>query len=517
MRWTRALWVWWVVLTALGLGLIVAGFLNSSLYRLKEREADITPKVQQLRDAFAPLRQRVLDVPLAILNDFEGGKLSLERLNGQRLVGQPFVHLWVLDAAGKSAFPDDKEAPPPAWVVQLVHDVKTEGTGLAPLRPMPGIVRPGRPASYLVWVAHDDHGRSLVSQCDLDFIFGPWLKGQVDALKLGDGVAFRVLSHEETWKRRHHGWRVHVSGKSRILRGHPVNSAWEFYLPTFFPDDARPFQQILVEVDGYAELTQVTRSYALILGAFALVMLSFALSLFLAARNVKRELALADARSNFTAMVSHELKTPVAAIRMYGEILVNKLVDDPAKVEEYHHTIMDEAARLQRLIENLLDLGKIERGNRTYALSPQPLNALVEEAIAQSITGIPPGYTLARDLAPDLPPVQADPDAARQAIANLVSNALKYGGKPADVAVTTRREGAHVLVEVSDRGPGIPENRRKAIFEPYVRLEDEARRESQGTGLGLALVKGYMEGQGGSAKVEPRAGGGSTFSLKFNA
>jgi two-component system sensor histidine kinase KdpD len=175
---------------------------------------------------------------------------------------------------------------------------------------------------------------------------------------------------------------------------------------------------------------------------------------------------------------------------------------------------MAEAGRLQRLIENLLDLGKIERGARTYALAAHDLAALVEEAIAQA-TSAPPGpYELTRELTPGIS-IEADADAARQAIANLVHNALKYGG--GQLTVSTRRDGDWGVVDVADRGPGIPEGRRKAIFEPYVRLEDEARRESQGTGLGLALVKGYMDGQGGSVKVEPRPGGGSVFSLRFRA
>jgi hypothetical protein len=188
MRWIRALWAWWFVLTALGLGLIVAAFFNASMFRLKEREANVTPKIEQVKEAFAPLRKRQLDVPLAILTEFEQGRLTLERLNAQRLVGQPFIHLWVIDKAGKLALAGDREEPPPAWIVKLINDVTFSEGGLVPLRPMDTKPHPGRPASYMVWVAKDAQGRFLVSPTDIDYIFGRWLKRQVEALKRGTTV-----------------------------------------------------------------------------------------------------------------------------------------------------------------------------------------------------------------------------------------------------------------------------------------------------------------------------------------
>ncbi|MNY15052.1 Sensor histidine kinase TmoS [compost metagenome] len=102
-----------------------------------------------------------------------------------------------------------------------------------------------------------------------------------------------------------------------------------------------------------------------------------------------------------------------------------------------------------------------------------------------------------------------------RAVSNVVHNALKYGGDPAQVKVTTRQANGRLLVEIADRGPGIPASKRKAIFEPYTRLVQEERRSHPGTGLGLALVKAFTEGQGGQVVVLGNEGGGSLFRLSF--
>lgn len=516
--WGRILWAWWAVITGLGCLLILMAFFNSALFELKSQEVQIATKVERLRQVFAPLRDRQVSLPLGVMNTFGAGELTYERLSGLRLEGAPFFKFYYAKADGHPVLARDHEDPLPAWMLARMAQFHFDSPGsLGAVRPDPrhGVPVAGEPESYLLWFGRDNRGELFVEQVDLDYIFGPWLKSQLHEVGLDDART-TLLTPKETWKINGTP-DMHVVERSRIMGSPALHSGWVYYIATFFPDDKSPFQKVRLEVNSDATLDKVMHAFGLGLLAFLAVMLSFAATIFVATRTTQRELALAQARSNFTAMVSHELKTPVAAIRLYGEILVNKLVDDPAKVDEYHQTIMDESARLQRLIENLLDLGKIERGARTYELASLDANRMVEEAIAQALAAHPADarYTLERDLAPDLPPILADRDAARQAIANLVHNALKYGGEPPEMLVRTRQVGNSVEVEVLDRGPGIPVTRRKSIFEPYVRLENEARRETQGTGLGLALVKGYMDGQGGSVAVDDRPGGGSTFRLHF--
>lgn len=518
--WLRALWAWWVMLGLVGLALLVVAYTSSVLFTMRNQEAEMLPRVQAVREAFVGLRTQQSAVPLGVLGDFQHGSLTLDALRGARVAGEPFFKLYVVDGQGKKAFADDREDDAPAWMVRWVaaQPVGYWGSSLVMVRPVPDRqLVAGAPTNFLFWASRNPEGQFLLVPTDLDYVFGPWLHKQLEAHHLTDAKV-SVLSTEETAKLAGTpdtttNDQIHVR-----FNASPLHSAWSFRIATFAPDNKAPFQQVRLKLDTFPGLQLLTRAYGLALAALALVMASFAAALFLAGRSVRHELALANARANFTAMVSHELKTPVAAIRLYGEILVNKLVDDPAKQDEYHQIIMDESARLQRLIENLLDLGKIERGARTYELAPQDANALVEEAIAQALAATPADadYRLIRELGA-VPPIKADRDAARQALSNLVHNALKYGGKPPHVTVATRAEGNEVVVEIMDRGPGIPPERRQAIFEPYVRLEDEARRETQGTGLGLALVKGYMEGQGGSVGVGDRPGGGSTFTLRFPA
>ncbi len=495
------------MLGMLGLVLWVSALSQAVTGELRARQAEAAPRVKQLRDAFGQLRDRQHDVPRGLLEDFQRERLTLGGLVGVRLQAEPFFNVALVDARGRHLLAGDRSDAPPAWAVAAAAALPPTGW-LVALRPLPGVHALGAPAGgYLLLAAHHPHGQLLLANANLAHVFGPWLAAQAAAAGLAH---VDVLGPEATWRPE--------PPLPAALPGLPP-TAWSYRVATFFPEGAHPFQQVRVVVDAESDVRRLVAKYVLALATFALVMGSLALSITLAARDVRRALALAAARSNFTAMVGHELRTPVAAIRMYGEILVHGLVQDPTKTACYHRTILREAGRLQRLIEHLLDLGKIERGACTYALAPYDANELVETAIAEALAATPADavYQIERTLAPMLPAARADRVAATQAIANLVSNALKYGGKPPQVHVVTRHQGDTVVVEVLDRGPGIPPAQRQAIFEPFVRLEDEARRESQGTGLGLALIKGYMEGQGGHVCVEERAGGGSVFRLTFPA
>ena len=220
---------------------------------------------------------------------------------------------------------------------------------------------------------------------------------------------------------------------------------------------------------------------------------------------------LARAKSAFVAVASHELRTPLTALQGFSEILAARALA-PEEVRRMAGIMGAEAARLGRIVADLLDLSRLERGlepalHRTAVAVEAALSATAElfrRGVADAIVV---------DCEPALPRVEADPDALERILANLVSNAVKYSPPGAQVRLHARREGAMVEVEVTDHGAGIPDAARARIFEPYYRAADVGA--VRGTGLGLAVVKALVEAHGGSIRIEsaPQVGTRVTFSL----
>ena len=207
----------------------------------------------------------------------------------------------------------------------------------------------------------------------------------------------------------------------------------------------------------------------------------------------------AERRSNFVAAVSHELKTPLTAIRMHAEMLRDGVVATEAKRDEYYTRITGEAERLSRLINNVLEFSQLEQNTRRLVLATGPL----APAIAEAERLLRPhaereGFELRVEVEPDLPPVRFERDAVLQVLFNLVDNALKYAREASLRRVTLlgRRDGATVRLAVRDHGPGVAPSHLGRIFEPFYRGESELTRRSKGTGIGLALVRGLVERMG---------------------
>jgi two-component system phosphate regulon sensor histidine kinase PhoR len=231
-----------------------------------------------------------------------------------------------------------------------------------------------------------------------------------------------------------------------------------------------------------------------------------------------KQIMLARQQQDFVSAVSHELKTPLTSIRMYAEMLRDGLVQSDDKRSEYYHTITDESERLSRLIDNVLEFSRLERGESELRKSRVDLREVVTAACAK----LQPhaerhGFVLREDLG-ELPlETLADPDAVTQIVFNVVDNALKYardgGSREIDVACTG--EGSHVLLRVSDHGPGLPPARRDRIFEPFYRGDEETARSTRGSGIGLALVRELAESMGGTARADDTPGGGLAISVRL--
>lgn len=227
-------------------------------------------------------------------------------------------------------------------------------------------------------------------------------------------------------------------------------------------------------------------------------------------RMVVTELDFARRRSDFVAAVSHELKTPLTAIRMHAEMLREGMVPDEDRRQEYYRILTSEAERLSRLIQNVLELARLERGVRGQVEVGRLGPVLQEVADVLGAHVRAQGFSLEVREPDELPAVLLDRDALAQVLVNLVDNALKFAGDATDrvVLIEASVEGEEVVVRVRDRGPGVPAAQLERVFEPFFRGERELTRRTKGTGIGLALVRGLVGRMGGSVSARNHPGGG---------
>src|SRR5262245_7840768 len=234
--------------------------------------------------------------------------------------------------------------------------------------------------------------------------------------------------------------------------------------------------------------------------------------LFLVYGNVRREMHLSRLKSDFVANVSHELKTPLALIRLFAETLELGRVPSEDKARQYYRVINKESQRLTQLINNILDFSRIEAGKKEYRFAPTDIARVIHEVVdAYRFQIEQQGFALELDVPDGLPEIDVDKEALGQALINLLNNAIKYSRDQKMIRISVRAENQHVAIQVADRGIGIELSEQKKIFEKFYRAEDSLVHDTKGSGLGLSLVRHIMEAHGGSVAVESAPGSGSTF------
>jgi signal transduction histidine kinase len=255
---------------------------------------------------------------------------------------------------------------------------------------------------------------------------------------------------------------------------------------------------------------------AFYIAALSLILILAAFGAYLLWRDVHRELRVAEMRSQFVSSVSHELKTPLTAIRMFAETLRMGRPADPVLRDEYLDIIVNESERLTRLLNNVLDFTRIESGRKTYQFAPHDLESIVRIAArAMHYPFAQQGFELRVDADTAIPPVRCDPDAIEQAILNLLANALKYSGDARQIELTLARDGADAVIGVRDWGIGIEPADRHRIFDKFYRVARPENRLIPGTGLGLTLVEHIVRSHRGRIDVDSAPGAGSTFRIRL--
>ena len=221
-------------------------------------------------------------------------------------------------------------------------------------------------------------------------------------------------------------------------------------------------------------------------------------------------------KTEFISSVAHELRTPVTSLNGLSGLLRSGKIGDPAKRERLLALLAGECGRLTRFLRNVLDFGKIEGQAKAYELRETDLAPLVREVADLVRESQPDGGAAVRVEAPGTPVrVRADPDAVRQALLNLLDNALKYSPAAKDVTVRLTSEGGEAAIAVRDQGMGIGEEDRERIFEAFFRSRRAVEHDPTGVGLGLRIVRHIMDAHGGRVEVESEPGRGSTFRLVF--
>jgi two-component system phosphate regulon sensor histidine kinase PhoR len=251
----------------------------------------------------------------------------------------------------------------------------------------------------------------------------------------------------------------------------------------------------------------------LLIGLLDLVLIAGAWFVY---RTVRREVELARLKSDFVSNVSHELKTPLSLIRMFGETLQMQRVPSEEKKREYYDTIVSESERLTRLVNNILNFSRMEAGKKEYHFSPADLNAIVDGVSTTYESHLAEhDVSVVKQLSDKLLPIMADAEAISEAILNIIDNAIKYSTLEKYVRISTGRTDGTVFVEIEDHGIGIEKNHQRKIFEKFYRVSSGLVHNTKGSGLGLTLVKHIMDAHKGEVTLKSEPGRGSTFRLSF--
>ncbi|MBK9030227.1 MAG: HAMP domain-containing histidine kinase [Myxococcales bacterium] len=252
-----------------------------------------------------------------------------------------------------------------------------------------------------------------------------------------------------------------------------------------------------------------------VLIGLALAVITSGLGVLLLA--MRRERKANELKSEFISNVSHELKTPLSIISMFGEMLALGRVRGPEQATEYADVIWRESVRLARLIDNVLDFAKIERGVDVYEFADGDVGEVVARAVELSTHRLANAHMTAElEIAPELPSARIDGNALTLAVLNLIDNAIKYAAEGQRIVITVGG-AAEVAIAVRDFGPGVEADEHVRIFERFYRARAVRLRPIRGSGIGLALVEHIARAHGGRVAVASTPGAGATFTITIPA
>jgi len=301
----------------------------------------------------------------------------------------------------------------------------------------------------------------------------------------------------------------------RILSEYGNPSTKEPTVTTYFDESFPPWRVDIFSVGkGGLEVMDLRKSFYFWTILTILVLLTFGAVLVI--RTVSHEMEVLRLKSDFVSSVSHEFKTPITSIKALIERLQQGKVKSSHKKKEYYSVISQDADKLGSLVRNILDYSKVDAGRKQYFFQQTDMAQLVKEEIGNfKRDKIYAGIKIETQISQDIPGLDIDREAFSLALNNLLENAVKFSPERKEIFVEVKRDAENVMVDVKDKGMGIPSGEMDKIFDKFYQGKNAAQQSIRGTGLGLALVKYTMEAHGGKVLVESKVGQGSTFSLVF--
>jgi len=305
-----------------------------------------------------------------------------------------------------------------------------------------------------------------------------------------------------------------VDEEGRVVAGRKQVGATVVRMAT---ESQLPWSLYVTGSKGPKDLAMTARQRFMLLGLGTVVAFLVAGTYFVA-RAIRREIAVSLLQSDFVSAVSHEFRSPLTAMRQLSEILALGRVSSEERRQKYYDTLVGETRRLQRLVETLLNFGKMEEGARQYRFEEIDAGELVESVAAEFAPQLAAsGRRIELNRAPNTCPIEADAEALALALRNLVDNALKYSPDQPAVSVEWGCENGAVAIHVRDRGMGIPVAEQRVIFQKFVRGRAAIAANVKGTGVGLAMVSHIVRAHGGEVRVASAPGEGSTFTILLPA
>ena len=251
----------------------------------------------------------------------------------------------------------------------------------------------------------------------------------------------------------------------------------------------------------------------LLVGLLTVVLI---LGVWIVYRNIKREVELAQIKSEFVSNVSHELRTPLSLISMFSETLEMDRVKSEEKKKEYYSIISQEANRLSKIVNSILNFSKMEAGKRQFNFVDSYINDIAENVYRSYKFHLEQkGFSFNIFKDESIPIIKIDEEAVSEAIVNLVDNAVKYSDQSKEITIRTGQENDFAFVEVEDKGIGIPQKDQKKIFDKFFRVIAGNVHNVKGSGLGLSIVKYIMDAHKGKIELHSEVNKGSRFRLMF--
>lgn len=250
--------------------------------------------------------------------------------------------------------------------------------------------------------------------------------------------------------------------------------------------------------------------------AIVLLLLGMGLGIRLILRDLSREKRLARLQTDFTSNVTHELKTPITSIYLFAESIYLDKLKSRSEEKEYLSIIMKESERLKRMINNILEHSKMEKGKQDYYFVETNLSAMIKSVILEMNYWFEEKQiNVQMELEEDIR-LEIDEEKIKQAFGNLISNAIKYSEENKTIKINLFQESDNTVLEIEDEGVGIPKDQQSKIFEKFYRVGQKETESISGTGLGLTVVKEIVEAHKGKIIVDSKPGKGSKFSIILN-